>query len=208
MATPPRVKATAFLAKAAISLSTGDIVETGTYTGGTSSIIMKTLIEFDNCGRKFWAFDSFEGLPPRSIEDGSDFGSKADKGAYKTSEAQFEYNLRKLDAWNETIIRVTKGWFNETCSRAPIDKISFLRLDGDLFVSTWDALNALYHKVVPGGYIYVDDFGSFEGCRNAVDMFRAKHHIYEPMRFVRENEAMGRLNFEAVWWRKRKSNSD
>jgi hypothetical protein len=126
---------------------------------------MKTLIQFDNCNRKFWAFDSFEGLPPRTIEDGHLFGSKADKGAYRTSQRQLEYNLRKLDAWNETIIRVTKGWFNETCAKAPIKEISFLRLDGDLFVSTWDALNALYDKVIPGGYIYVDDFGSFEGCR-------------------------------------------
>lgn len=76
-------------------------------------------------------------------------------------------------------------------------------MDGDLFVSTWDVLNAFYHKVVPGGYIYVDDFGSFEGCRNAVDLYRAKHKIYEPIRFIRENQAMGRLNFEAIWWKKR-----
>jgi hypothetical protein len=57
--------------------------------------------------------------------------------------------------------------------------------------------------VVPGGYIYVDDFGSFEGCRNAVDLYRAKYKIYEPMRFIGENHAMGRLNFEAIWWKKR-----
>jgi len=220
MATAPRVKATAYLTKAALSLPGGDIVETGTYTGGTAAVIMKTIMAFDSCNRKFWAFDSFQGLPERTIEDGVTFGATAGAGAYKTTMGQLKYNLMKLNAWNETIIKVTKGlscviyigwlihfiyagWFNETCPHSPVQNISFLRLDGDLFVSTWDVLNAFYKKVIPGGYIYVDDFGSFEGCRNAVDLYRAKYKIYEPMRFIRENHAMGRLNFEAVWWKKR-----
>ena len=109
MATPPRVKATAYLTKAALTLPSGDIVETGTYTGGTAAIIMKTIMAFDNCDRKFWAFDSFQGLPERTIEDGQVFGAKAGAGAYKTSLAQLKYNLNKLDSWNETIIRVAKG---------------------------------------------------------------------------------------------------
>ena len=41
-----------------------------------------------------------------------------------------------------------------------------------MFVSTWDALVHLYDKVVPGGLIYIDDYGSFNGCREAVDIFR------------------------------------
>lgn len=110
MATPPRVKATAYLTKAALSLSSGDVVETGTYTGGTAAIIMKTMMAFDACDRKFWAFDSFQGLPERTIEDGNVFGAKAGAGAYKTSMAQLKYNLNKLNAWNETIIRVAKGF--------------------------------------------------------------------------------------------------
>jgi Macrocin-O-methyltransferase (TylF) len=51
----------------------------------------------------------------------------------------------------------------------------------------------------------VDDYGSFDGCRKAVDMFRAKHKIYEPIRFIRETVHMGRMNFEGIWWRKRVS---
>ena len=110
MATPPRVKATAYLTKAALSLPYGDVVETGTYTGGTAAIIMTTIMAFDNCDRKFWAFDSFQGLPERTIEDGQMFGAKAGIGAYKTSMAQLKYNLNKLNAWNESIIRVSKGF--------------------------------------------------------------------------------------------------
>jgi len=74
-----------------------------------------------------------------------------------------------------------------------------LRLDGDIYVSTVDALKNLYHKVSPGGYIYVDDFGSFSGCKAAVEEFRKQNNISEPMVPVSEN-ADGA--YEAVWWQK------
>lgn len=53
-----------------------------------------------------------------------------------------------------------------------IGRIAYLRLDGDLYSSTMEALEALYHKVSPGGFVYVDDYGSYNGCRAAVDRFR------------------------------------
>ena len=59
---PNRLRATALLTKSAIlSCTPGDIVETGVYSGGSSAMIMKVLLDFDHCNRKFWAFDSFEG---------------------------------------------------------------------------------------------------------------------------------------------------
>ena len=57
------------------------------------------------------------------------------------------------------------GWFNETCSQSPVSAISLLRMDGDLFESTWDVLVALYDRVLPGGFIYVDDYGGYNGCQ-------------------------------------------
>ena len=59
-----RRRTTALLTKSAImSCVPGDIVETGVFNGGTSAVIMRILMDFDGCGRKFWAFDSFEGIP-------------------------------------------------------------------------------------------------------------------------------------------------
>ena len=58
----------------------------------------------------------------------------------------------------------------------PTWEISFLRLDGDLYASTMDGLVMLYHKVVPGGLVYVDDYMA-PGCRRAVHEFREKHGI-------------------------------
>lgn len=117
--------------------------------------------------------------------------------------------MDKHGVWNSSIVHVVKGWFNETCRASEVKQISFLRLDGDLFDSTWDAISALYKRVVPGGYIYVDDFGSFEGCRDAVNLFRQRYGIFEPLQYIRENNDQGKspdlsiILFEAVWWQKR-----
>jgi hypothetical protein len=201
--TLPRMKATVILSKAALVLPIiGDLVETGVNTGTSSCLMMRMMMRFDNCNRRLWAFDSFEGLPKPTGEDGV-WGMGAHKGQMAVSQELFETNMKRWGAWNETRIVVTKGFFNETLPSSHIGKISFLRLDGDLFASTWDALTNLYHKVVPGGFVYVDDFGSFEGCREAIDSFRTKHHIYEPLHFVREENQVKYIMFEAVWWQKR-----
>ncbi len=90
------------------------------------------------------------------------------------------------------------GFFNDTIPVTPVQHIAFLRLDGDLYQSTLDVLTGLYDKVIPGGYIYVDDFNSFAGCREAIHKFRTERRIYEPLHLI--FEADGRL--EAAWWRK------
>lgn len=77
-------------------------------------------------------------------------------------------------------VRFLQGWFHETLQTAPIQSLAILRLDGDLYESTIEALNALYHKVSPGGYVVVDDSNLF-GCVKAVNDFRDQHGIQAPM---------------------------
>ena len=50
------------------------------------------------------------------------------------------------------------GWFSDTLPGAPIDKLAVLRLDGDLYDSTTDALTNLYPKLSVGGFLIVDDY--------------------------------------------------
>ena len=76
---------------------------------------------------------------------------------------------------------------------APIERLALLRLDGDWYESTRDALMALYLRVSPGGYAIGDDFGLPTGCAQAVDEYRAVHRIDAPL---------ARVNAQAVWWRK------
>ena len=45
-----------------------------------------------------------------------------------------------------------------------------------MYGSTMDALNALYQKLSNGGFCIVDDY-ALEGCKKAVDDFRAENGI-------------------------------
>ncbi|KAL4451656.1 hypothetical protein ABPG75_007318 [Micractinium tetrahymenae] len=113
--------------------------------------MLQALEKFDpGLTRRHWAADSFQGLPPPQEEDhgGTLFEGKA--GEFKAGVDIFLGNVRK---WNITGLDarlcILEGWFNETLPTAPITSISFLRLDGDLYASTMDALEALYDKALP-----------------------------------------------------------
>ena len=56
-----------------------------------------------------------------------------------------------------------------------------LRLDGDMYGSTMEALDALYPKLSQGGYVIVDDYGAIPQCKEAVTDFRTAHGIIDPM---------------------------
>ena len=77
-------------------------------------------------------------------------------------------------------MRFLVGWFKDTLPRAPIEQLAVVRLDGDLYESTMDAIEVLYPKLSVGGYLIVDDM-SWEGCAKAVHEFRQQHGIREPM---------------------------
>ena len=195
-----RLRATAHLARTAINRCLqGDIVETGVYTGGSTSILMRALIDYDGCGRKLWAFDSFKGLPLATNFDMQGDATVGVAGDYSADFQVFKQNLQSLGAWDEKRIVVTKGFFAETVHKSKVKAISFLRMDGDLYTSTWDVLIGLYDRVLPDGLVYVDDYGSYNGCREAVDRFRTENRIYEPLHHITEKDR----SVEAVWWQKR-----
>ena len=64
-------------------------------------------------------------------------------------------------------VRFLEGWFRDTLPSAPIDKLAVLRMDGDLYESTMDALVNLYPKLSPGGFAIIDDWGDFAACEAA-----------------------------------------
>jgi len=81
--------------------------------------------------------------------------------------------------YNKNFLNYHKGWFQETLpdSAKEINKIAILRLDADLYASTKIYLDYLYEKVVSGGFVIIDDYGTYEGCKKAVDEFREKQGI-------------------------------
>lgn len=76
-------------------------------------------------------------------------------------------------------VRFLPGWFHDTLPTALIEALAVARLDGDMYVSTIDALEELYPRLSMGGFVIIDDYGGLESCRAATDDFRARHGITE-----------------------------
>eukprot|EP01113_Clastostelium_recurvatum_P037223 TRINITY_DN5412_c0_g1_i1.p1 TRINITY_DN5412_c0_g1~~TRINITY_DN5412_c0_g1_i1.p1 ORF type:complete len:319 (-),score=60.82 TRINITY_DN5412_c0_g1_i1:9-965(-) len=183
----------------------GDFVECGVYQGGASILMVRALQQwervssYDNIRRKFYAFDSFEGMPEPTRPDLADPSFKGEKGEFKAGQDVFEYYMDLFKTKDERVI-IVKGWFADTLPRTNINHISFLRLDGDLYESTLDALTHLYSRVSQGGIVYIDDYASRVGCATAVHEFRRKHNIKATLFTQRLPDMDTSGTFEAVFW--------
>lgn len=170
----------------------GDFVETGVWRGGVIILISAILEEKEINDRFIWAFDSFEGLPkPNSKEYPIDKGNKLYKiNLLSASLDEVQNNYKEYNISTERVI-FKKGWFKDTLPNNDINKISLLRLDGDLYESTILSLTHLYPKVVKDGYIIIDDYNAFHFCKKAVDDYRRIMKITDPII---------KIDKEAIYW--------
>ncbi|PRW61539.1 AATF isoform X1 [Chlorella sorokiniana] len=161
--------------------------------------------------RRLWAADSFEGTPaPVEQDGGGGPGMRSGfQGEYATSLETFKTSLKEFGLGGHLEagrLQILKGWFNETLPGAPIQRIAFLRLDGDLYVSTRDSLEALYDRLSPGGLVYLDDYGAYTGCQRAVLEFRQRRGIRSPLNIQPVPEQVmfvppaEETRWAAAWW--------
>lgn len=143
----------------------GDFIETGVWRGGTIIFMRGFLAAHKIENRLVWGADSFEGVPPPSYEEDKELDLSA--SLYPVLAVSLERVKELFSRYNllDDQVKFLKGWFKDTLNNAPISRLSLLRLDGDLYESTMDALTALYDKVTPGGFIIVDDYGSCHPCK-------------------------------------------
>lgn len=174
----------------------GDFIETGVWRGGACIFMRALLKTYGVEDRSVWVADSFEGLPPPDEQNyPQDRGSRFHvQQPLAVSLEQVQRNFRRYGLLDDQV-RFLKGWFKDTLPDAPIERLAILRLDGDMYESTLDALRALYHKLSPGGYVIIDDF-SIPNCNKAVTDFRGRHAIDEPMQPIDNS---------SVYWRKRRA---
>jgi hypothetical protein len=104
---------------------------------------------------------------------------------------------------DENHLRWIVGYFNESLpklfSDEPDLRFSVIRLDGDTYFSTMDAIRELYPRLNPGGFIIIDDFTDWIGCMTAIRHYRKKNGISEPIILVphKSGEVL-----RGVYWRK------
>ena len=61
--------------------------------------------------------------------------------------------------------------------KAPVGKLALLRLDGDMYESTYVSLTSLYDRLSPGGYVLIDDYNCYPSCKQAVADFAAERRL-------------------------------
>jgi O-methyltransferase len=175
----------------------GDVLEAGVWRGGSSIFMRGVIVVYGEGHRQSWVADSFAGLP--KTEPGrypSDKGLDLNKyGQLSVSLEQVKANFAKYDLLDESV-HFLQGWFEDTLPTAPIGQLALLRLDGDLYSSTIQTLDALYDKVSVGGFVVVDDYGSIPACKQATDDFRARRGI---------DDVIHVIDWAGVYWRKSES---
>jgi O-methyltransferase len=173
----------------------GDYVECGVWKGGAIGLMALINIHYGRDRRDIHLFDVFDDIcspdqkvdGEKALSDVVKFSGQSSrisgeliplKGFYKShgGAGTLEENKRLLEEiimYPKERLYYHKGWFQETIpeSSKEINKIAILRLDGDWYASTKICLDFLYDKVVKGGFIIIDDYGCYEGCKKAVDEF-------------------------------------
>jgi hypothetical protein len=172
----------------------GDLIECGAWRGGATILMRAVLKAHGVTNRKVWVADSFEGLPP---PDPAAF--PADRGDVHNSFQMLAVSLERVKdnfasyGLLDGQVEFLKGWFKDTLPKAKIDRLAVLRIDGDMYESTMEALDSLYAKVSPGGYVIIDDAVSLPACKQAVDDFRAAHRITAELK---------RIDQAGAYWQK------
>jgi O-methyltransferase len=170
----------------------GDLIEAGVWKGG-ATIYMKAILAVHGEDRDVYLADSFSGLPPPTHPADLAEGHRLDEvEAFSVSVDQVKANFERFRLLDERV-HFVQGWFRESLPRLRGHAWAVVRLDGDLYESTMDGLVNLYPGISPGGFLIVDDYYTYDACRQAVDDFRETHQI---------RETIERIDVTGVYWRR------
>ncbi len=165
----------------------GAIVESGVWRGGNVALCALVLLAKEDASRDLYLFDTFDwswpDLTPWDTKYGE--GSAAERNAalkkrrdapqaFLDAQGVTEAKVRDLvvgTGYPPEKIHLIKGFVQDTIPEHAPDKIAVLRLDTDMYESTYHELVHLYPRLVPGGILFIDDYPSERGCVKAVEQY-------------------------------------
>jgi O-methyltransferase len=180
----------------------GAVVECGVWRGGSSMIAAYGLLELGDDTRELYLFDTFEGMSAPTEKDVMFDGTGAEQVLIpaERKEGVENYwciasveNVRRnilSTGYPEKRIHLVKGKVEDTLPGQAPDQIALLRLDTDWYESTKHELEHLYPRLAPNGVLIIDDYGHWQGAKEAVDEYFAKHKV-KP--FLSRMDYTGRL---------------
>ena len=142
----------------------GDFVECGVNTGVMSQAVC-AYIDFNATGKKFFLFDTYQGIPlSQASEDEKAPASKLNSLYYRDHYASAVDNFRRFP--NVNLIR---GEVPGSLRGVPIDKVAYLHLDMNIAYPEVEALKYFWPKMTTGGIVLFDDFGFHPVQNDALD---------------------------------------
>jgi len=150
----------------------GDLMECGVCRGGVAILMRSILHAYGITDRSVWVADSFQGVPaPKADLYPADRGLDLhDREDLAVALVEVQKNFARFDLLDGQV-KFIEGFFADSLPGAPVGDLAVLRLDGDLYESTYVCLVNLYERVSPGGFVIVDDYNCYECCRRAVQDF-------------------------------------
>jgi len=139
----------------------GDFVECGTFKGGSAAVLSMCMGE----GRHMWLYDSFKGMPETIDRDGQEAAKYV--GACAATVEDVKEAMRAISV-PDASYSIIEGWFEDTFKARNLpERVALLHCDADWYNSVHLVLNTFYDRIPDGGCIILDDFGYWEGCREA-----------------------------------------
>jgi len=161
----------------------GAMVECGVWRGGSMAAIARTLLRIGDVSRDLYLFDTFEGMSEPTAHDSDYEGQDASELLRANPDFKCAASLEVVRSvlydtgYPKEKICFVRGKVEETVPSDAPQSIALLRLDTDWYASTKHELVHLYPRVSQNGVIIIDDYGHWEGSRQACDEFFAENQI-------------------------------
>ena len=184
----------------------GAIVECGVWKGGAVMSSILTMQQLKRSDRDYYLYDTFEGMPQPTTADlrcdgeviASTFAerqlSEDSSNWCRVEYSEVEKNVLQT-GYDPSHIHLIKGKVEQTIPATMPEQIAVLRLDTDWYESTRHELEHLYPLLAPGGVLIIDDYGQWQGARQAVDEYFQTHAI--PM-LLHRTDYTGRVGIKAA----------
>ena len=167
---------------------TGDFVECGVWRGGSSMMIALTLQYFGVSDRKIYLYDTFEGMSEPTEQDKRFDGLTAEAELAHSDKniATSVWCVADLNDVQQNMRHTNYPWANlffvqgkveDTLPNTLPKTIALLRLDTDWYASTYHELVHLYPILQQNAPLIIDDYGHWQGAREAVDTYFKEKNI-------------------------------
>ena len=160
----------------------GDVIELGTYKGGTT-VIMARFLNRLNSKKKIYTYDTFAGFP--YSESGTSSTVKLSTGEIVNKmdlfkDVNLQHVLKKFKKFEiEDRIKTFQGSFEKTLPELVNEKFSLGLVDCDIYESALVCLKYIWPRMTKGGIMVFDDYNTQKdwALKKAVDDFSSENNL-------------------------------